>query len=159
MAELNCMSSVSDCRYTWTFFFILPAIDMCTCMFVEVNWPQGQLSGAGVYCQVTYAISEGSFTDLKGRRLRSSDRGQNLTFLSPFLQRERERERHVRASRHKPTLFTTKAFSVHAASLTTISTLYRVTVKDSDILDIVHILGVSKNNSKDWRGKVGFLPC
>lgn len=38
MAKLNCMSSVSDCRYTWTFFF-LPAIDMCTYMFVEVSWP------------------------------------------------------------------------------------------------------------------------
>jgi hypothetical protein len=38
MATLNCMSSVSDCWYTWNFFF-LPAADMCTYMFVEVNWP------------------------------------------------------------------------------------------------------------------------
>jgi len=41
MAKLNRMSSVSDCRYTWTFFFILPAIDTCRYMFVEVNWPGG----------------------------------------------------------------------------------------------------------------------
>ena len=44
---------------------------------------------------------------------------------------------------------------------------YTVTVKDSDILDIVYILGLSKNNSTetgyspfcDWRGKMGFVPC
>jgi hypothetical protein len=50
-------------------------------------------------------------------------------------------------------MFTTKAFYVRTASLTTIITLYTVTLKVSDILEIVRILVLSKTTLR----KLGLL--
>ena len=88
---------------------------------------------------------------------------------SPLFYRERERERDTSVHPDTNRLCSQqKCFKcTQHRLLPTTYTHYKVTVKDSDILDIVHILDLSKNNCTktgyspfwDWRGKIGFLPC